>query len=295
MKFRARFGNAAQLSKLVQTLDRIGDSCVVHLTTDNVAFAIVGDAGDGIQVWADMSRSSLFVEYRIESKNNNQISFTSKVGNLHRALKSACANTNVQTIVKLTKKTGIPTFSFEIQQPQTQLKITHDVPIRLIFEAEELNRYYEPSIPEEVLANSASVVLPATELKGLRNVVERMRSFSSHIELCATNSPRENTLRLQVHKENLMSITTKYSRLEAVAQTTDGACQTAEAKLEIKKLSKVLQSLIASDLRLSSLICCIIPDKSVVLKCFLADHGSTDQESPNSIVFYLPVQYLAAD
>jgi hypothetical protein len=289
MKFRARFGDAGQIAKLVQTLDKIGDSCVVHLTKEDVAFAIVGDAGDGIQVWANMVRSSLFVEHRIESKNNHQILFTSKVSNLHRALKSACANSNVQTVVKLTKKTGIPTFSFEIQQPQTQLKITHDVPIRLILDDEELKRYFEPEIPQEVLASSASVVLPASELKSLRNVVERMRSFSQFIVLSATNSPRENTLQLQVHKENLMSISTTYSKLESAArEVDDGACHTADAKLEIKKLSKVLQSLISSDLRVSSVICCIIPDKTVILKCFLSD-----QDSSSSIVFYLPVQYYA--
>ena len=288
MKFRARFGDAGQIAKLVQTLDRIGDSCVVHLTREEVAFAIVGDAGEGIQVWATMVRASLFVEHRIESKSRNEISFTSKVSNLHRALKSACANSNVQTVVKLTKKTGIPTFSFEIQQPQTQLKITHDVPIRLILDDEELVRYYEPAIPEETLARSASVVLPASELKGLRNVVERMRSFSQFVVLSATNGPRENTLQLQVHKENLMSISTTYSKLESAGREEDGTCRTADAKLDIKKLSKVLHSLISSDLRVSSVICCIIPEQSVVLKCFL-----TDLNSASSIVYYLPVQFYA--
>jgi hypothetical protein len=290
MKFRARFAEAAQLSKLVHTLDRISDTCVVSLTTDAVAFAIVGDAGDGIQVWADMVRSSLFMEYRIESKNNHQISFTSKLGNLHRALRTACANTNVQTVVKLTKRTGIPTFSFEIQQPQSQIKITHDVPIRLILDTEELDRYVEPSIPTETYARSASVVLPASELKGLRNVVERMRSFSQFIVLSATNGPRENTLQLQVHKDNMMSISTVYSKLETAGQADDGECRTAEAKLEIKKLSKVLQSLLASDLRVSSVICCIIPEQTVLLKCILCD-----QDSQNSIVYYMPVQLMALE
>ncbi|KAG8462873.1 hypothetical protein KFE25_001646 [Diacronema lutheri] len=290
MKFRARFGNAAQLSRLVQTLGRIGDSCVVHLTADSIAFAIVGDVGDGVQVWADMSRAALFVEHRIESKNENQISFTSAVANLHRALRSTCGDGNAQSVVKLTKKSGIPTFTFEIQQPQSQLKITHDVPIRLIHDAEELTRYYEPPLPDDALASAASVVLPATELRGLRNTVDRMRSFSAHVVLSATNGPDENTLRLQVHKENLMSITTTYSKLGAVAQVSAGARHSADAKVETKKLSKVLHALLSSDVRLASVICCVVPEKTVALKCFLAEG-----DSQSSIVFYLPVQYLAPD
>lgn len=231
MKFRARFASPAQLSKLVQTLSKIADSCVVHLTSDAISFAIVGDAGEGIQVWADISRASLFCEHRIESKNSNQISFTSTVGNLHRALRSACADSNVQTVVKLTKKSGIPTFTFEIVQAQTQLKITHDVPIRLIHDVEELTRYYEPSIPDEFLSAAGSVVLPAGELKGLRNTVERMRSFSQHLVLCAANGPDENTLSLTVHSESLVCITTVYSKLATASQASDGQRRTAEAKV----------------------------------------------------------------
>lgn len=287
MKFRARLGEAVQLSKLTQTLDKVGDQCVVQLSTEAISFAVVGESSDGVQVYADIARSSLFLDYRIESKAQDQIAFTAKVANLCRALKSSCAQANVQTVVKLTKKTGIPSFSFEIEQPQTQLKITHDVPIRLILDDEELERYREPAISVDALAGSASVVLPAAELKGLRNVIERMRSFSAYVVLSIASGPKGGTLRLHMQRENLMSISTTYSGLDRVAQEGIPPTSTAEAKVEIKKLSRVLQALLSSDIKMSQVIVCVIPDETVIIKCFLFD-----PEKQNSIVCYLPISYL---
>ena len=60
----------------------------------------------------------------------------------------------------------------------------------------------------------------------------------------------------------------------------------AEAKIEIKKLYKCLQAVVASDIKIHGGICCIIPERALVLKVFLP---STEAMHESHVVFYLPV------
>lgn len=290
MKFRARIGNGLQLSRMVQALDRVGDTCVMHLNRDVIAFAIVGDAGDGLQVWGDLVHTPTFTEYRIESRADDQISVTLKTANLATALRSSCSQINVSTVVKLTKKTGVPTLSFEIDKAQSQVQINHDVPVRLVLDEDELSRYREPSIPEAYIDRAASVAVPAGDVRGLRNAVDRMSSFATHLVLSASAGPGGGSLRVHMRTESHMRISTTFGDLEAVTTGPPRASGvTAEAKVEAKKLHRALQSLIASDLRVGHVICCVIPDRTVVLKCALGD-----QEGHNALVYYLPVHFLDA-
>jgi len=111
-----------------------------------------------------------------------------------------------------------------------------------------------------------------------------------------------------VEKDNLVTISTTYTKLDRVhvaeppasnpqggAQGTpapqhlavgaDGE-QVAEAKIEIKKLYKCLQAVVTSDIRIHGGICCIIPERALVLKVFLPSSEATDE---SHVVFYFPV------
>lgn len=67
-------------TELVTMLSKLSDSCLVHLTPDLVAFAISAGSNSGVQVCAEVSQRSLFLDYRIESRaENNRISFFAKV------------------------------------------------------------------------------------------------------------------------------------------------------------------------------------------------------------------------
>jgi hypothetical protein len=111
-----------------------------------------------------------------------------------------------------------------------------------------------------------------------------------------------------VGKDNLVTISTTYTKLERVhvgdqgqqhAQTPNGGTpapqplaagadgeQTAEAKVEIKRLYKCLQSVVSSEIKMHGGICCIIPERALVLKVFLQSDGAGQQPH---IVFFFPV------
>uniref|UniRef100_A0A7S0NX83 Checkpoint protein n=1 Tax=Calcidiscus leptoporus TaxID=127549 RepID=A0A7S0NX83_9EUKA len=303
MKFRATFGSAAQLSKLVLMLDKLADSCVVHLTADQVCFSLPPSASGGVQVAAELAQRSIFLDHRIESRAaNNRISFFVKLNNLARALRSCSGTQSERVQVKLTKKmNGQPTLTFEIQLSDSQVQVLHDVPIRIVQDSSELHAYAEPQYSAG--DDAVSVVLPQQDVRGLRNVVERMRIFSEYVLLTATDGTaataggahKSAMLRLEVEKDNLVAISTTYRDLERVQlaeERDDDPARDAPiacAKVEIKRLARALQSLVASDIKMHSAICCILPDAALILKVFLPSVDDRHQQA-SFVVFYFPVQ-----
>lgn len=95
-------------------------------------------------VFTDILKISLFEEYKIESINNNEISFEINLDHLQRALKSGQYAQEV--ILKLTKKNGQPFLSMSVESTQ-QMTIIQDVPIVLL-SAQQLGQYTEPHLPD---------------------------------------------------------------------------------------------------------------------------------------------------
>ena len=301
MKFRAQIGSALQLSKLVGSMAKLGDSCLAHFSSNMIQFAVSAES-EGVRAHADVHPQTLFLSYRIESKAaENRISFFVKLDNLARALKTASGQ-QVDTSLKLTKKNGVPMLTFEIKGQGQGPDVQHDVPLRIVTDVDELAAYREPSLPDDVAA--ISVVFPATELRALRNVVERMRAISDYLQLTASGSDASGggagggTLKLEAEKDNLVSIATTYARLDvqllrgAEAATADAEAQRgvheAVARVEAKKLQKVLAALLGTDIKVHNALLCIIPHTSVVLKFFLPDQNT----GSSCLIFYLPACLL---
>lgn len=70
-----------------------------------------------------------------------------------------------------------------------------------------------------------------------------------------------------------------------LAAGADGE-QVAEAKVELKRLFKCLQAVVSSDIKIHGGICCIIPERALVLKVFLQ---SSEANHEPHIVFFFPV------
>eukprot|EP00310_Coccolithus_braarudii_P014615 CAMPEP_0183339242 /NCGR_PEP_ID=MMETSP0164_2-20130417/6234_1 /TAXON_ID=221442 /ORGANISM="Coccolithus pelagicus ssp braarudi, Strain PLY182g" /LENGTH=313 /DNA_ID=CAMNT_0025509207 /DNA_START=71 /DNA_END=1012 /DNA_ORIENTATION=- len=312
MKFRATFGSAAQLTKLVVMLDKLAESCAVHLTADIVSFQLPPSASGGVQVAAELAQRSIFLDHRIESRaENNRITFFVKLTNLARALRSCSRTQSERVQVKLTKKmNGQPTLTFEIQLSDAQVQVLHDVPIRIVQDPAELQPYSEPEY--SAAAEAISVVLPQQDVRGLRNVVERMRVFSEYVLLTASDGRAAGTgvaaagdrnakLKLQVEKDNLVEISTTYRGLDSVQLPSSDDDQHGDhissprpalescARVEIKRLARALQSLVASDIKMHSAICCILPECALILKVFLPSADEVGNQ-PSFVVFYFPVQ-----
>ena len=241
MRFKATMGSALQLSKLLQTLDKVAETCIVHLTPELIQFGVAATEGkDNLHVCADVNQRSLFFEYSVQSKaKDNRISFFVKTENLSRALRSCCANATEHIQLKLTKKQGTPALSFEITMQDSNVQVMHEVPIRLVSDPTETLAYAEPSMGES--DSAVAVIFPSRDFKGLKNVVERMRSVNDWMRITTRRGGSGETsgggggdvdgsgsasLELRVEKPELVSIKTTYPRLgvpmSAPAEDDDG-------------------------------------------------------------------------
>ena len=261
MKFKAVLGAPQQLSKLIQTLDKLADTCVVHLTPDLLRFGVLSEGRDSLNlhVSCDVSQAcaaaapprrhpdtsaprppcrrrcprpfacpqkTVFLDYMVQSKaENNRISFFVKIENLSRALRSCCSSNSEHVQLKLTKKLGQPALSFEIHE--TSVQVLHEVPIRIVTDVRETHQYTEPPVGDNSDA-AIAVIFPAKEFKGLKNVVERMKSVHDWMRLTASRGPQlpgdvggggeidgggTAELQLLVEKPELVRIKTTYPKL----------------------------------------------------------------------------------
>lgn len=137
--------------------------------------------------------------------------------------------------LKLTKKQGQPALSFEIQEQGVQ--VLHEVPIRIVTDIRETHQFTEPPVGDNSDA-AIAVIFPAKEFKGLKNVVERMRSVHEWMRLTTSRrAPRAGEvggggeidgggtaeLQLLVEKPELVKIKTTYPKLGVpVVQGEDG-------------------------------------------------------------------------
>ncbi len=296
MKFKATMGSAAQLSKLVLTLEKLADRCVVHLTPDIIQFGVAHVGKDSLHACADVNQRTLFLDYMVQSKaENNRVSFFVVIENLSRALKS-CTGAQVQsTRLKLTKRKGAPTISFEILMLDST-QVLHDVPISVVSDPRETLMYTEPPVGSSPSTPPVAVVFPAASFRSLKNVVDRMRTVNEWVQLttriysserAASGEEGSAILELQASKRALVGIRTTYTHLGVTSSDSEDPSLgqlSAVADVEAKKLLRILSSLTGSDLKIQNAIVCVAPDSMVVLKIYLPD-----SENGSFLIFYLPV------
>ncbi|KAL6076666.1 DNA damage checkpoint control protein [Balamuthia mandrillaris] len=271
MRFMAKLTNVNLFIKLVQTIDKIGKSCVVHLTPKKVEFILTSDITDGVQVWSGINSSSLFDEYRIESKNQNEIAFELSLDNLLRGLKSGQLASDIT--LKLAKFDGQPTLciAVKIQSQQQMMSVVQDIPVKLLTAA-QLQQFIEPYLPDP----EVYIMLPP--LKLMRSVIDRMKNIHDYLIITA-NMAGDLTLKVETE---LVSIATFYRQLEhpqieGRSPPRHDPSKSAEVKVDIKKFARFLYSYQVGP---TNVILCLVVDKAVVLHVLLEDLYLT---------YYIPV------
>jgi len=270
MRFRAKLRDVNLFLRLIQTVEKIDKQCTLHLTSKRIQFILVKELEQGFQVWSAMNASSLFNDYLIESKADNEISFQINLAHLARALK--CGEKSTQEIlVKLTKKSELPYLSLSMEiSPTRSMMLTQDVPIQPL-SPDQMNTFIEPTLPDP------DIVIMMPSLKAMRNIVERMKDLDSTLTLQA-NMGGEMTLKVQT---DMVSIATFYRNLEHPQlegrTRVDNTETKATVKVDVKKFWRALYSY---QVQPTNVICCIVEDTALVLHALLDDLF---------ITYYIPV------
>lgn len=210
MRFNAKLSNPVLFLQVLLALEKLGKQIIVHLSPAKVSlimnetmtegelvfveYAVESDeeqrerdeyrdaaggasGGGGLVDGTESHPRSLFRDFRVESKSNNSIVFSTQIANLVKALRSGCEKSN-KTVLRLAKKSNntFLTVTMEIQE----MLVVQDVPITLL----NVSKLEDCKIPE-VERPKVKTTLPPSDT--LFAVVERMRNFSDTARLTMTN------------------------------------------------------------------------------------------------------------
>jgi HUS1 checkpoint protein len=283
MRFRANLNNGPFFAKILGSVEKVSRMCVVRLSPDKISIAAKPDTGD-IEMWAHVNASAIFEDYKVESKNGNEISFELDLANLIRAVRSG-DKASVMT-VRLTKKNEQPFWTFEVEALNMQaFKVTQDVPVAILSKAEMQQQAAEPDFVG--LEGQLKAVLPP--LKRLHTIVDRLRTVGNTLHMTLT---AQGELQLAV-QDTCVDITTYFRNLRVIADPAgqgnspaagglaaalrphqQGGClgrpglNSAGAVLDMRKLSKVLH---AWNLLPRQCFCTIVDQRAVGFFVFLED------------------------
>ncbi|MCJ1463312.1 hypothetical protein MMC07_001919, partial [Pseudocyphellaria aurata] len=113
MRFKASITNIGTFSKLTSSLSLLGKVVWIRLDDDQVRFTVIPEQGPGTQVWAVLSKDTIFEEYNIKSATPaNTINLQVPLAPLQRALRSALSGSSAS--IRLTKQNDIPFLSLTI-------------------------------------------------------------------------------------------------------------------------------------------------------------------------------------
>lgn len=266
MRFKATITNSACLANVLQVLEKLGQTCMVHFQSKIVGFYLTTQFSSSGQCFVELAVPSFFEEYRIESRSNNEIPMLINIPNLVRALRSS--ERAHKTIIKLTKKNERAFLTFEITE---NVSITQDVPISLQ-NVKVLSEYQEPELPEP------EVQIRMPPLGNLKTVVDRMKAVNDELTIEASSLGR---MVFKVETD-LVTIRTHYKDLAikpADAEAKDSESATASAKMAIKKFSKILN---CRTLSASYALGCIVESKAFVLYVKL-------HQDQGHLTYYIPL------
>eukprot|EP00698_Gefionella_okellyi_P010312 TRINITY_DN2668_c0_g1_i2.p2 TRINITY_DN2668_c0_g1~~TRINITY_DN2668_c0_g1_i2.p2 ORF type:complete len:268 (-),score=44.80 TRINITY_DN2668_c0_g1_i2:966-1769(-) len=242
MRFRCRVTNVSQLTRVIQSLEKLNKVATLLLTPERMSFVIQGE----VVVWASIAVKSICDTYTIESLNQNEIGLELDLSHVSRALKSA---QSADAEMRLKKIDEHPYLGFTVTSHGAQaVTVVQDVPITVL-SGSQVQNFREPQtdMPD------VQIFLPP--LKQLYMIVERLAHLGDRM-LVVANMAGELTLKVQT---DMVSVATFYKNLKTPVNTTQEtpatASVSAEATVDVKQFAKILYSYMVNP---NDVLCCIL-------------------------------------
>ncbi|PWN51227.1 cell cycle checkpoint [Violaceomyces palustris] len=276
MRFRTTIADVSILTRVVLSIGKVTNRCIIRLTPDKIHLICTGDS-DGAQIWSQMTVESLFSDYRIESNFQNQINLEVSPETLLKALRSA--NNATEVTMRLVKRNNDPLLSFSITSNTAtgaKLDIIQDVLIRVLKPA-DIAKVKEPLCPEP----DVHIVLP--KLANVRTVVEHLRTLSSSLTMSAN---MEGELKLSIQEDEIKLETTweglSHPALDSSSQEISTADKSVHrpVTLEMKSFLRFLSSYVVA----TTTIACICENHCAIFYVYIGDV----EKSSGVMTFFIP-------
>ncbi|KAH8081492.1 checkpoint protein Hus1/Mec3 [Filobasidium floriforme] len=289
MRFRTKIINASLMNKVVKSLQSTAKSCVIKLGPESVHF-IVSDSESGpsgVQIWSQVKVVTLFDEYRIESRGNNEIYLEIGLEPLSKALRSAemvgTTGRDSEAGVKLSKKNDKAVLVFDIVgqgNGPTPISITHDVTC-LVLNPSRVAQLKEPLCPQPDI----HVHLPSlAQLKGLAS---RFSHLGSTVSISANKkgemlfTVQSDGLKMETKWEKLAIPNFNQEADQQPAQEVDPEeAPTFSVSISIKNLLKFL----ATNLANTTTIACICDNYCLIAYVYIGEPN----EAAGVLTLFIP-------
>lgn len=150
MRFRASLRDPALLASMCATIRVFSKKALLKLHSQHLRIIAIPstDSADGTQVWSGLRTDSLFSDLRIEAKSDSIFCEVPDMSQLVFALRS-CARPSTVVVIKLAKVGSRQLLHVAMQNPSTAHDTVHEVPIRVLTEA-EVARISAPPLQHDV-------------------------------------------------------------------------------------------------------------------------------------------------
>lgn len=293
MKFRAELHDTLLLTQVLTAYQHLAKRIVIHFSPTDVRFILTPHfcETDGELSFFIAHHSSLFDNYKVESKNLSHILIVCEIAPLLKALKTG--EQYDTKIVKLSKKDNRGYLTFELTSRQLvaqsltvddmephlterrmnerTLSLIQDVPITVLPHS-ELERLAEPSL------ELPSIKLHMPNLKSLATIADKLQSVNATVDLQLSNA---GTMRVSA-KDATIDVKAYFSDLSMNQSSTSLiplSQQRVNVKVRAKKLSHVLHCRV---LTLQTAILCVVEGKCLIVYGKLLEKRGT-------ITYFVPL------
>ncbi|EEB07902.2 checkpoint clamp complex protein Hus1 [Schizosaccharomyces japonicus yFS275] len=269
MRFKTRISNLPTLSRLAQSLDRIGKFCWIRLMPETVNFVVIPEFKT-TQVWAVVEIETVFEDYIVQSNAENVINLEVPTANLYKALRSA---TNAaHATLRLTKQNNQAILSLSTTWSGRAFGsniVTHNIAVKVLSH-NYVSLVKEPTVPEP----NCHIFLPP--LNVMKAVVDRYRSMSDRI-IFSANMAGELELaictpaaKIKTRWSNLQNPELDPSQVQDVSQHPSQMREPhefVEMRLDSREFSNIL--LVSNVSR--KVIACLCEGHALVLYVYITD------------------------
>lgn len=291
------FGNETQTSA------GWNNGSVVELSETNLRISVAGKSADtdGVICFVDME-TSVFVEHRIESANQNKIVFEVDLAQLRVALKSVLGDYNSRrsnngnnasfdngifssdlqfTVLKLAKRSNVPCLCLDAcsssgrSSSGAMIQVHHAVPIR-IMKADEFANYLPPQIPLPDVQLDLPLQVP------LRVLVEKLKQLSPTVHVHGKMTG-ELTLSIETDGASIETFVSKLGPHYSDCKDPENKQASTTVLVDTKKLWSSLfwQN---QSIALSSFLC-LVQNEMLIVHVNIGDDGF--------FTYYVPVHYMS--
>ena len=309
MRFKARGDKTSVsfLASLLSPLSRLSETSYLKLDVSVLRMSSGPQSASSSSCFCEVSLSSLFSAYKIESCDGNQILVECDLDHLRSLLSSVVSAMTpyCNCLIKLAKRNSYPVLVVEKDSDgsSSSIDVKGEVPIRVL-QVDE----FAAMLPPKTSTPDVQLYLPPPSNPVLRNALDKMRTMAQFLYLHGTMggelslSTMTDCVCAKVFFDGLKVEFTdckasgayRAKAANSTAPLEDDTEAKATLKVDAKKLTEMFRWQIPLTKWVTDATLCMVQDEMLILHCRLP-LGDPSEDPVGFITMYTPAAQLDPD